>query len=68
MLPALLDLSISSLLPPSCLLSGLLTVQVAAWDGRLPTPTFSDRQDQQAEEQRLGRCHGYLKQWVDTYL
>lgn len=41
-------------------------VQVAAWDGRLPTPTFSDRQDQQAEEQRLGRCHGYHFQGPGT--
>lgn len=52
---------VSSLLPPSRPCPGLLTVQVAAWDGRLATPTFRHRQDQQAEEQRLGGCHGDLK-------
>lgn len=43
------------------LLPGLLTVQVAAWDGCLLTPAFSDHQDQQAKEQGLGRRHGHLK-------
>lgn len=57
--------SISSLLPPSSLLPGLLTVQVAAWAGHLPTPASSDRQDQQAKEQRSGGRHGHLKQWAD---
>lgn len=53
--------SISSLLLPSSLFPGLLTVQVAAWDGRLPTPAFSDHQEQQAEEQGLGVRHEHLK-------
>lgn len=57
--------SIGSLLPPSSLLPGLLTVQVAAWAGHLPTPASSDRQDQQAKEQRSGGRHGHLKQWAD---
>lgn len=51
----------SSLLPPSFPLPGLLTVQVAAWDGHLPPPAFGDCQGQQAEAQHLGGCHGYLK-------
>lgn len=34
-------------------------VQVAAWDGRLPTLAFNDCQDQQAEEQGLGGRHGH---------
>lgn len=53
--------SIRALLPPSCLLPGLLTVQVAAWDGCLLTLAFRDCQDQQAEEQGLGGGHGHLK-------
>lgn len=59
---------ISSLPPPSCLFPGLLTVQVAAWDGCLATPTFCHCQDQQAEEQRLGGCHGDLQQRVESGL
>ena len=49
------------LLPPSSLRPGLLTVQVAAWDGRLLTPAFSDHQEQQAGKQGLGGRHGHLK-------
>lgn len=45
----------------SSLLPGLLTVQVAAWDGCLLTLVSSDHQDQQAEEQGLGGRHGHLK-------
>lgn len=40
-------------------------MQVAAWDGGLSTLAFSDRQEQQAEEQGLGGRHGHLKQRVD---
>lgn len=43
-------------------------MQVAAWDGRLLTPAFSDHQEQQAEKQGLGGRHGHLKQWVDMSL
>lgn len=60
--------SIRSLLPPGSLLPESLTVQVAAWDGGLLTLAFSDRQEQQAEEQGLGGRHGHLKHrgWIDV--
>lgn len=50
----------SALAPNPLSLAELLTVQVAAWDGCLPTMAFNDCQDQQAEEQDT-RCHGHLK-------